>query len=93
MFATHAAVALVGAEREQQLREALARRDVIGQAMGIVMERFGLAPDRAFGVLVRLSQHANRRLHEIAAEVVETRTLPRPEGGAVGTVPRPSSAP
>lgn len=93
LFATHAAVALVGAEREQQMREALARRDVIGQAMGIVMERFGLASDRAFGVLVRLSQHANRRLHEIAAELVETRTLPVPGDADARRGPRPPASP
>jgi len=77
LFASHAAVAIVGAERQEQFRDALVRRDVIGQAMGIVMERYGLAPERSFAVLARLSQDANRKLHDLAQELVETRHLPR----------------
>ena len=76
LFATHAAVAIVGAEKEAQLRDALARRDIIGQAMGIVMERYGLSSKRSFAVLTRLSQHNNRKLHELASDIIETRALP-----------------
>jgi len=39
IFATHTAVALAGAQQEHQLSTALASRDIIGQAKGIVMER------------------------------------------------------
>ena len=76
LFATHAAVAIVGAEKEEQLRDALSRRDVIGQAMGIAMERYDLTAQRAFSLLARLSQHDNRKLFEIAAEIVSSRDLP-----------------
>jgi GAF domain-containing protein len=80
LFATHAAVAIMGAEKEEQLRDALSRRDIIGQAMGIVMERYGMTAPRAFSVLTRLSQNSNRKLFELAAEIVETRDLPRASG-------------
>ena len=76
LFAAHAAVAIVGAEKEEQLRDALVRRDVIGQAMGIVMERYGLTAKRSFSVLTRLSQHRNLKLHDLARHIVETRALP-----------------
>lgn len=76
LFASHAAVAIIGAERQEQFRCALVGRDVIGQAIGIVMERYDLTPERSFAVLARLSQDANRKLHDLAQELVETRHLP-----------------
>lgn len=79
LFASHAAVAIVGAEQEEQLRDALAQRDVIGQAMGVLMERYAISPPRAFGLLARLSQHSNVRLLELAREIVGS-----PGGGRAG---------
>ncbi|HEX5331822.1 MAG TPA: GAF and ANTAR domain-containing protein [Cellulomonas sp.] len=76
LFASHAAVALIGAERQAQFRDALVRRDHIGQAMGIVMERYGLSAKRSFAVLARLSQDQNLKLHDLARHIVYTRTLP-----------------
>jgi GAF domain-containing protein len=76
LFASHAAVAIVGAEREAQFRDALALRDVIGQAMGILMERHGFTANRSFAVLVRLSQNQNRKLHDLARQIVDARVLP-----------------
>jgi AmiR/NasT family two-component response regulator len=49
---------------------------VIGQATGILMERFDLAPDRAFAVLSRLSSQRNVKLRQLAEEIVRTRALP-----------------
>ena len=69
IFATHAAVALAAAQQEQQRHAALANRDIIGQAKGIVMERFHLDADRAFTLIARLSQEENMKLHEIAANI------------------------
>lgn len=69
IFATHAAVALAAAQQEQQLHAALANRDIIGQAKGIVMERFHLDADRAFTLIARLSQEESMKLHEIAANI------------------------
>jgi GAF domain-containing protein len=76
LFASHAAVAIIGAERDAQFRDALVRRDVIGQAMGILMERYKLTPKRSFAVLARLSQDQNRKLHDLARQIVDTRHLP-----------------
>jgi GAF domain-containing protein len=76
LFAAHAAVALSGAEEAQQLRERASSRDVIGQAKGILMERYDLPSDtQAFDLLVRASQTSHRKLHEVAREVVNRRHL------------------
>lgn len=75
-LAAHVAVALAGAQEVESLEKAIGGRTVIGQATGILMERFDLAPDRAFGVLTRLSQQRNVKLRELAEYVVEHRTLP-----------------
>jgi AmiR/NasT family two-component response regulator len=40
MLATHAAAALIAADRQTQFDSALAGRDVLGQAKGVLMERF-----------------------------------------------------
>ncbi len=51
------------------LREALLSRQVIGQAQGRLMDRYGLDADAAFAVLVQLSQANDTELREIAARV------------------------
>ncbi|HWF40913.1 MAG TPA: GAF and ANTAR domain-containing protein [Acidothermaceae bacterium] len=71
LFAAHAAVAYAGAQRQEQLRAGMTSRDLIGQAKGILMERHKVTGDQAFRLLVRASQDKNRRLHEIAEELVE----------------------
>ncbi|MEU4195465.1 GAF and ANTAR domain-containing protein [Kribbella sp. NPDC026611] len=70
MFARLVAVALGWARHDENLSEALHSRQVIGQAVGIVMERYRLDPDRAFAFLVRVSQTANVKLREVAAGVI-----------------------
>ena len=59
-----------------QLRQALQTNRTTGTAVGIVMSRYDLDAERAFKVLVRTSQQSNRKLHDIAAEVVRTGALP-----------------
>ena len=76
MFASHAAVALASAEHEQNLRVAMSNRDVIGQAKGILMERHRLTADQAFGVLTRVSMEMNRKLADVAGELVGTGAVP-----------------
>ena len=82
LFASHAAVAMAGAEQQQQLRSALHTRELVGQAKGILMERFKITGDRAFRVLVHVSQNSNRKLTEIAQDLVDSGELPtdRPAG-------------
>ena len=65
-----------------QLRRALETRTTIGVAVGIVMERYGLGQDRAFEALSRWSQESNRKLRDLAADLVAGRPLPhRPDRG------------
>ncbi len=70
-FAVHAGIALGHVSEEEQLRTAIGTRTIIGTAVGIVMERFGLSRDQAFSFLVRTSSSANRKLREVAREIVE----------------------
>jgi len=56
----------------EQLNEAMRSRAVIEQAKGIVMSTLGCDDNEAFEHLVRRSQSANRKLREIAADVVQT---------------------
>jgi GAF domain-containing protein len=76
LFATLAALALAEAQRTDHLRAALVNRDVIGQAKGIIMERYKLNPDAAFSTLTRISQDRNIKLHEVARQLIETGQLP-----------------
>ena len=75
-LAAHVGVALAGAQAVENLEKALGGRTVIGQATGIVMERFDLSADRAFGVLSRLSQQRNEKIRKLAEQIVQTRALP-----------------
>jgi GAF domain-containing protein len=75
-LASHAAVAVSSARQIEGLTIAVDRRTTIGKAVGMIMERFDLSDDRAFAVLRRLSSHENRKLYDIAAQVVATRRLP-----------------
>ncbi len=80
VFATHAAVALAGAQQDEEMHKALQSRDVIGQAKGILMAQQGVSADEAFDILRRASQRMNIKLRELA-ERVASRTPPE-EGGA-----------
>jgi GAF domain-containing protein len=76
VLARHAAVALAATRDTSQLWQAIDARQLIGQATGILMERFSLDADRAFEVLRRYSQDRNVKLRDVAARLVETRRLP-----------------
>lgn len=73
MLATHAATALLAADRQTQFESALASRDVIGQAKGMLMERFKIDAVRAFALMTQLSQDNNVKLRTIAQQIVETK--------------------
>ena len=74
-LAAQAAVAIATARQIEQLQFAVDSRTVIGQAQGILMERFSIDPGQAFAVLARVSQGRNVKLRQIAEELVQTRTL------------------
>jgi hypothetical protein len=73
LFGLQAATLLYGAERAQGLNQALQTRDVIGQAKGILMERFDLTDEAAFQMLVSSSQDTNIKLHDVASWLVNSR--------------------
>lgn len=76
MFATAAAMALKGAQTAEELHSAIHTRNIIGQAQGIIMERYSVTSDQAFAVLSRVSQESNVKLAEIAAQVASQRVIP-----------------
>jgi AmiR/NasT family two-component response regulator len=53
----------------ENLQKALASRDVIGQAKGILMERFRVTADQAFHLLVEASQQENIRVVDLSASL------------------------
>ena len=59
-----------------QLHSALATREMIGQAQGILMERERISSDEAFDILRRASQHLNLKLRVVAQELVDTGERP-----------------
>jgi hypothetical protein len=73
VLAAQAAAAILAGREGEQLRSALSTRDRIGQAKGIIMERYGVDDVRAFDMLRSLSQETNTRLYEIAQRVIDTR--------------------
>ena len=81
IFASQASAALTvvvrQAEQTQltaQLREALATRAVIDQALGVLMIREHTDQDGAFTMLREASQRENRKLHDVAHEIVQAAT-------------------
>jgi transcriptional regulator with GAF, ATPase, and Fis domain len=70
MLAHHAAIALFTAEHERQFKATLATRDVIGQAKGVIMERFGVDSARAFAMLKTISRQTNTPVRQLAASLV-----------------------
>ncbi|MFL6089676.1 MAG: GAF and ANTAR domain-containing protein [Aeromicrobium sp.] len=76
ILARHAAAALVSARRAENLWMAIDARKLVGQAQGILMERFDLNADQAFAVLLRYSQGKNLKLRDVAQLLVSRRSLP-----------------
>lgn len=78
VLADQLAVAVADAREIENRGRAMAGRTVIGQAQGILMERFGIDAERAFDYLRRISQDTNRKLVAVAEEIVSTRATPTP---------------
>jgi AmiR/NasT family two-component response regulator len=64
------------AEAQAQFERALASRDVIGQAKGIIIAACRCSSDEAFSLLRRQSQHQNRKLIDVAQEIVDNAQHP-----------------
>ncbi len=84
LVAGHAALALSAVQRTGNLAVALDSRDVIGQAKGVLMERYRITADTAFGILVRASQDTHRKVRDVASLVTETGEAPGPAAGPGG---------
>jgi GAF domain-containing protein len=91
LIGEHAAIlvertrALLSSTRlNDQLRQAVATREIIGEAKGILMESQRCTRDQAFDILRRASQRENRKLRDLAEELVL-----RVEGRARKSAPRP----
>ena len=76
VFAAHAAVALASAQTEEQLRSAIISRTLIGQAQGILMERYKMTPEKSFEVLRQVSQGGNIKVREVAQRLIDTGETP-----------------
>ncbi|GAB2642783.1 GAF and ANTAR domain-containing protein [Kribbella swartbergensis] len=77
ILARHASVAVATARNEATMAQAVDARKLVGQAMGILMERYGVDGDRAFAILKRYSQDTNTKLRDVAQQLIDTRRLPR----------------
>jgi GAF domain-containing protein len=81
-FAPYAGVAIATMQAYQEARDradnlqtALESRAVIDQAKGILIERYKLTANEAFEILSRASMRANRKVRDIAEELVLTGEL------------------
>ena len=77
IFATHTALTWDIVRRDEQFKSALASRDIIGQAKGMIMERFNVDAVQAFELLKRLSQTSNAPVAEIARRLVHADHPPK----------------
>jgi len=75
MFAAHAAIAVAGAQAQEQMQTAVDSRDLIGQAKGILIERYKISSHEAFRLLVVASQTTNVKLYDVADFLVRTGAL------------------
>jgi len=72
VFASHASIALANQRMENDLRRAYESRGIVGQAIGIMIERHRVTPGDAFEMLVRASQSRHVKMRDLATYVVET---------------------
>lgn len=81
IFAAHSSVAWNAARRESQFQKALISRDVIGQAKGMIMERYRVDAVQAFELLRKLSQNSNVPLTRVASDLVAGTLSPNGQAG------------
>lgn len=72
LVAAHAAVAFADSQKISQLNEALISRQLIGQAEGILMERYKISAQQAFMVLTRASSSSNIKLRDVAESLARS---------------------
>jgi transcriptional regulator with GAF, ATPase, and Fis domain len=79
-FASHASATVMLAIKAEHLEQAMLTRQRIGQAVGILMERYHLDADSAFSYLRRISQNENVKVRDLAIELVTNGRLPAEPG-------------
>ena len=72
LFGIQASLVLYGSQQAVHLQRAVDSRDLIGQAKGILMERFKVDSEAAFQMLVKSSQDTNMKLTGVAQWLVST---------------------
>jgi hypothetical protein len=72
IYAGHVRLAIATVHREVHLREAIATRQTIGAAVGVLVERHRLTAEQGFALLVRASQRQNVKVRDLADWLVET---------------------
>lgn len=78
LLAAHGGMVLAqvrGAERVTNLERALVSNKEIGPAIGLIMAQHRIGHDQAMGLLRKISQKVNRKVSDLAVEVVETGAL------------------
>jgi GAF domain-containing protein len=75
ILARHASIAVAVAHNDATMNAAVDARKLVGQAMGILMERHDIDGDRAFEVLRRYSLETGMKLRDVAQRLVDTRKL------------------
>jgi hypothetical protein len=75
LFTTHASIALAGVRRQANFDIALRHRDLIGQAKGFLIAKYGLNEQSAFDTLVRFSQRRHLKVYEVASELMASESL------------------
>lgn len=75
LVAAHAAVAFADSQQISQLNAALINRDIIGQAKGILMERYKINAQQAFNLITTASANTNTKLIDIAEHLTTSGAL------------------
>ena len=93
LFAAQASIVMANTQAywdarslNDQLHQAIESREAIEQAKGIVMARHGVDPEEAFRLLAEQSQRSNRRVRDLAVELVESTARRRRDDGGRPTV-------
>lgn len=81
-LAAHVSAAVAQARVEHNLWRAIQARNLIGQAQGMLMARYGLTPEKAFDVLRRHSNDLNLKVSAVAELLLSTGKLPADNGGS-----------
>ncbi len=96
LLAAHVSVAVAHTQMQEHLTRAAQGRNIIGQAQGMLMERYSLTADQSFALLRRYSQDGNIKLAAIAGQLIATGRLPdlnngdRRDGRVNRDAPRPA---